>query len=138
MSALKRRINVGTDSNEEMKRRIEECRGTFRSNCIGTALRIGGIRKTDRYFSPRNVYKHYLHGFEIITKPRSGCLVSWEIRVQEPEEVMVLHMGVALDESPLIAHRYKRNGQFFESIPFHIIDPEYDLIGAKVVFYLPR
>lgn len=58
--------------------RIGLCRGTWRSNCIGTALYVTGEINTDSLVSTIDAKKDYADRMIAINDPVVGCLAAWE------------------------------------------------------------
>jgi hypothetical protein len=98
-------------------RRVEECRGTKRSNCIGTALFIAGVASKDRFVECSQANSQFLKHLRQSELPVPGALVAW-VRVSKVHRVFVLHMGVVSSvQQPnkiLITHRSGREGIIIE------------------------
>lgn len=119
--------------------RIEACKKTLRSNCIGTALYITGARSYDDFVSPAETYWMWLSGLGKIERPVLGCIAAWEKK--DGNEIFVAHMGVVTSLHPLLmAERYETYGEFTENKPFPVIHREYNTPSYgphKLSFYLP-
>lgn len=97
-------------------RRIELCRGTFRSNCRGTALFIAGESNVDEYIDTESTYSLFLEPLNRMAVPRPWCIVAWAIYLRE-NKIIVPHMAVitSTDSSTLVAHRLGSGEQFLEN-----------------------
>ncbi len=106
-------------------RRIEDCKGTLRSNCIGTALYITGEMGKDEFVPPDCTHLMWLSDLGRISRPVLGCLAAWERK--DDDNIYVAHMGVMTSLHPLqITERYEADGEFTENKPFPFVHREYN------------
>jgi hypothetical protein len=107
----------------DFTRRIDLCKDTFRSNCIGTAMYIVGEQQNDTTLSTKTSYGLYLRTLKSIQDPVVGCVAAWVWRAEwwlNPSRTRIIennieifHMGVVTSSDPLlITHRKSSNGQF--------------------------
>ncbi|MCL5419979.1 MAG: hypothetical protein M1354_03850 [Candidatus Marsarchaeota archaeon] len=152
---------------DDMAARIEECRGSRRSNCIGTALYIVGEIEEDRHIEP-HLAQEYLMGMETVERPELGCLVAWQEEVrpivrydasvlrfygsdaEKYEEIvrdnsftLTLHLGVMTYTDPLlVTSRWGFKGKFFIDQPLSEASMRaVELIGignSWVAYYAPK
>ena len=131
------------------------CIGTFRSNCLGTALYIAGVIANDDFVNPFVAKRAHLDALRPLDKPRVGSLVAWEHTYKmwlsetiisrldsSPKDykqmVFVCHMAVVSSLDPfLITHRVHTDGPFVECQQFVEIDQKYDKL-CKALYYMPE
>lgn len=124
--------------------RIEQCKHTIRSNCIGTALYITGEQLKDKYVDTFTVHELYLAKLQEIQKPVQWCLVAWQHTPSYNDgKIAVPHMAVVTSTNPsfmFIANRRERNGKFVKREPFTLINRIFqDIMGSLTpTFYLPK
>lgn len=117
-----------------LRRRTELCRGTHRSNCLGTALFIVGEVDRDEFIHSC-MMPHFLGKMKEIDAPFAGCLVSFEKGADDFREVT--HLGVAVSANPpLLANRRGCNGTLIESEPIGATTRAYP--GTAQFFYVPE
>ena len=134
--------------------RMALCNGTFRSNCIGTALYLAGEIGNDFFVDTDTVKGRYLSRLRLIETPVVGCMVAWEESYRKfipevalsrldldpklfEERTIVVHMAVVSSLEPfLLAHRDKCRGKFVVGQPFAEVDSGHK--RSKSFFYLPR
>jgi hypothetical protein len=113
------------------------CRGTKRSNCVGTALYLTGDRKKDEYLDPfvELSVKH----LKIAENPTLGCFVTW--MTKSSGCVYITHIGVATSLDPLlITHREGADGYFIENQTFDAVTTSYADPNRHgwIAYYLPN
>ena len=86
---------------EPLAEKIDECKYTVRSNCIGTALWITGLQESDVYVSCFDVYKNFLVKLPVIEHPKPGCIIAWQS--EKGSEIYVSHMGIITSTDPMRA-----------------------------------
>lgn len=134
-------INIGknelgnTEYFKEINRRAALCKGTRRSNCIGTALYLVGEKEKDEFESIWNVPE--LTHLKISKTPILGCLIAWQTYSR------TRHLGVVTSITPLlITHREGNSDLFFENEYFEVADRPYGCcwyeISPEIKYYLPR
>jgi hypothetical protein len=114
--------------------RIVLCKGTFRSNCRGTALYIVGEIDNDEYV-PQYITKQ-IEKLKEVTVPVKHCLAVW-ICYPERQYDYVYHMGVVVSTVPLlVTHREGFHAKFIENQPIKDAIPM--LYDNVIKFYLPQ
>ena len=114
----------------EMDRRIALCRGTKRSNCIGTALYVAGEQEEDVLV--RVSILEELKKLEEISLPVEKSIVVWT------NSEVAGHMGIVASVEPLlITGRDGKNGVFIENKPLSEVTAKYSSYFIKK-FYLPQ
>ena len=127
-------VPVAELSRQELNTRIELCKGTLRSNCIGTALYLVGERHLDEYVYG-DVYRSYLSYMERSSSAVENCLFAWQRQLKDG--IYVVHMGVVVSIDPLLmTHRVGAQGEFLENKPSKKVDLA--PLGYELVFYLPK
>jgi hypothetical protein len=118
----------------EFKDRTALCKGTHRSNCVGTALFILGRLEEDYHIEPNEANK-YLEPLSASYSLSVGCLVGWHSRLTAE----LIHLAVVTSVDPrLITHRTGINGKFIENQPFHETDGELQGSACDPVVYCLR
>jgi hypothetical protein len=130
-------------------RRIRECQvAQPRSNCIGTALFIAGIKREDSVEVCSYANRQFLQDLKRLDTPIPGALVAW-VRESTKKRVLVRHMGVIAsveDNNLLITHRAGRCGLVIENEQIDTIETmcgyNHSLVVAnpktyKERYYLP-
>jgi hypothetical protein len=139
-----------------IKQRIESCRDTRRSNCIGTALFLTAERDHDLYGCTTHAYKLYLANLRKIATPIEGCFAAWHRRnrlytaknclleecFQAPEDyekdyIYTSHLAVVISIEPerIMAGRVSTGGIFQEQ---NYLATKNKYSTDESVFYLPR
>ena len=107
-------IRRETESNIpiEFQNRIAECIGTFRSNCVGTALYITGEIKADEYINAYRIaymlfrQENKEKSLQRVDEPVPGCIIIWRLDLTSGMPYAVQHAGVITSIKPmLMAHR---------------------------------
>jgi hypothetical protein len=114
------------------------CRGTHRSNCIGTALYITGERSCDRYVDTYKAHPILARLWGPFAKPTPFCLISWEKPNPESSDgIEVSHFGIVTSVEPLlVTNRFRVRGTFTEDMPFEEANTASE--SRSVCYYLPR
>ncbi len=140
---------------DAINERIEQCNGTLRSNCIGTALFVTGEIRTDVYVDTSIAKVIYLDKLRTVDMPIVGCIVTWEYNSSQFSDNMtsrldaefkrllikgihVAHMGIVYSLNPLlVSHRKGYKREFIESQLFMDIDLK-DYYDARITYYIPK
>ncbi len=105
------------DLPEAVAARMQSCRDTYRSNCIGSALYIVGMAVKDAYIDPNMAHNGYLLGLKEIKTPTAGSLIVW--RESDADHVRIKHMGVVTTggslETSLVSYRFGYMSRFIEN-----------------------
>lgn len=117
---------------KQVNARINECKGTRRSNCRGTALYLVGESEGDVVVDSGNRLDLQLKNMRRVKEPAERSLVVWRSR----KTASVLHMGVVTSVNPvLVTNRESADGVVFENQPIAEIQNTYD--NCAVEYYLP-
>lgn len=125
-------------------KRSELCKGTHRSNCIGTALYLVGEQPSDKYISTLDVPQ--LEKLQKAETPEIGLLVAWECGPErwtdERYRLCTEHLGVITDTRDgklFVTNRYEVFGDFGVNEPIEKTEMQYRYPHDPdmVAYYLP-
>ena len=120
-------------------KRINSCRGTMISNCLGTSFYIVGERDTDECIDlDRDTYEKHLRGLKRPSAPTEGCLIAWHVK--EGGSIYTLYVGVVAHRNPLlITTRHSIDGELVENRDFSELNSpfEYMLNAPRILLYIP-
>ena len=113
-----------------LQERLKIIIGTKKSNCVGTALFLSGLRKDDYYGSTNEVRDEILRKLNETNNPRERDVVAW-YGTNNPKgerlfDKLIIHMAIVIRSEPLLlAHRREVNGLVETNIPFEKVNKEY-------------
>jgi hypothetical protein len=123
--------------------RIALCRGTERSNCIGTSLYIAGEKDKDEFHRLSEAYESLMN-LTKLPNPTCGCLIAWHYHhlISAGEcGIYTVHMGVVTSINPLlVTSRDGCMGKLIEDEPFEDTTKPYTVdykIASSIAYYLP-
>lgn len=92
--------------------RVEDCVGTRRSNCIGTALYLTGIQNEDKFVEITEAYESFFRRLDLREELSLGGIITWE--KDFGALIDVIHAGIITSICPFeIMHRRGTDDKFF-------------------------
>lgn len=119
------------NSEDILRRRIEEVRQVRRANCVGTALYLVQERDKDEHIEPYH-FNVRESGLILSEKPEFGAVVIW-FYLPEGD---IFHMGVITGLNPIqVTHRNGYGGVVVGNQSIERMEWDY---ATKPKFYLPK